>query len=40
MARYPVKDEERPLFDIAARAAVSLTRVFAGTANALVLPDF
>ena len=40
MARYPVKDEERPLFDIAARAAVSLTRVFAGAANALVLPDF
>ncbi|MGI6460775.1 MAG: type II CRISPR-associated endonuclease Cas1 [Candidatus Hydrogenedentales bacterium] len=39
MARYSIQQEERSLFDIAARVAVSLTRVFAGAAKKLVLPE-
>ncbi|HQE82818.1 MAG TPA: type II CRISPR-associated endonuclease Cas1 [Candidatus Hydrogenedentes bacterium] len=39
MQRFTVKGEERSLFDIAARAAVSLTKMFAGAAKSLVLPE-
>ncbi len=39
MGRFTVKGEERSLFDIAARTAVSLTKLFAGTAKTLALPQ-
>jgi CRISPR-associated protein Cas1 len=40
MRRYAIEDEDRSLFDIAARTAVSLVRVFEGTGRSLALPDF
>ena len=39
MARFTVNGEQRTLFDITARLAVSLTKMFAGKARTLVLPE-
>ncbi len=39
LERYSIKDEERSLFDITARLAVSLVRVFQNDGKTLVLPD-
>lgn len=39
MGRFTVKGEERTLFDIAARLAVSLTKMFAGKTKTLLVPQ-